>query len=98
MVTLDSSQLMLWVGQFFWPLVRLLALFSTAPIFSEHSVSKKVKIGLAVMITGYWRQHYRRLMLRCFPSAVLAVDSTTVDWHCVRLHHAVRLCGGAHGG
>lgn len=51
MVTLDSSQLMLWVGQFFWPLVRLLALFSTAPIFSEHSVSKKVKIGLAVMIT-----------------------------------------------
>ena len=51
MVTLDSSQLMLWVGQFFWPLVRLLALLSTAPIFSERAVSKKVKIGLAVMIT-----------------------------------------------
>ncbi|AUX93896.1 flagellar biosynthetic protein FliR [Mixta gaviniae] len=51
MVTLDSSQLMLWVGQFFWPMVRLLALFSTAPIFSEHSISKKVKIGLALMIT-----------------------------------------------
>ncbi|QHM71490.1 flagellar biosynthetic protein FliR [Mixta intestinalis] len=51
MLTLDSSQLMLWVSQFFWPLVRLLALFSTAPIFSERAVSKKVKIGLAVMIT-----------------------------------------------
>ncbi|MFD1802610.1 flagellar biosynthetic protein FliR [Mixta tenebrionis] len=51
MLTLDSSQLMLWVGQFFWPLVRLLALFSTAPIFSERAVSKKVKIGLAVMIS-----------------------------------------------
>lgn len=51
MLTLDSNQLMLWVGQFFWPLVRLLALFSTAPIFSERAVSKKVKIGLAVMIT-----------------------------------------------
>lgn len=51
MLTLDSNQLLLWIGQFFWPLVRLLALFSTAPIFSERSVSKKVKIGLAVMIT-----------------------------------------------
>ncbi|MDR7342870.1 flagellar biosynthetic protein FliR [Pantoea alhagi] len=51
MLTLDSNQLMLWVGQFFWPLVRLLALFSTAPIFNERAVSKKVKIGLAVMIT-----------------------------------------------
>ena len=51
MITLDSSQLVQWVSQFFWPLVRIMALFATAPILSERSVSKRVKIGLAVMIT-----------------------------------------------
>ncbi|THB85108.1 flagellar type III secretion system protein FliR [Pantoea allii] len=51
MVTLDSSQLVQWVSQFFWPLVRIMALFATAPILNERSISKRVKIGLAVMIT-----------------------------------------------
>lgn len=51
MITLDSSQLVQWVSQFFWPLVRIMALFATAPILNERSVSKRVKIGLAVMIT-----------------------------------------------
>jgi len=51
MLTFDSSQLMLWLSQFFWPMVRVLALIATAPILSERSVSRKVKIGLAFMIT-----------------------------------------------
>jgi len=51
MITLDSSQLVHWVSQFFWPLVRIMALFATAPILNERSISKRVKIGLAVMIT-----------------------------------------------
>lgn len=51
MITLDSSQLVHWVSQFYWPLVRLLALFATAPLLSERSISNRVKIGLAVMIT-----------------------------------------------
>ncbi|MBE5251416.1 flagellar biosynthetic protein FliR [Mixta mediterraneensis] len=51
MITLDSSQLVHWVSQFYWPLVRLLALFATAPLLSERAISKRVKIGLAVMIT-----------------------------------------------
>ncbi|MBE5682891.1 flagellar biosynthetic protein FliR, partial [Pantoea agglomerans] len=51
MITLDSGQLVQWVSQFFWPLVRIMALFATAPILNERSVSKRVKIGLAVMIT-----------------------------------------------
>ncbi|WP_075183532.1 flagellar biosynthetic protein FliR [Pantoea sp. 1.19] len=51
MITFDSSQLMMWLAQLFWPLVRVLALVSTAPIFSERQVSHKVKIGLAAMIT-----------------------------------------------
>ncbi|SFU20111.1 flagellar biosynthetic protein FliR [Kosakonia arachidis] len=38
------------LSHYFWPLVRTLALFSTAPIFSEKTAVKKVKIGLAVLI------------------------------------------------
>lgn len=51
MITFDSSQLLTWLSQFFWPLVRVLALIATAPILSERSVSRKVKVGLAAMIT-----------------------------------------------
>ena len=36
---------------YFWPLLRVLALISTAPILSERSVPKRVKLGLAMMIT-----------------------------------------------
>ena len=51
MVTLDSDQLVHWVSQFFWPLARMLALFATAPLLSERAISKRVKIGLAALIT-----------------------------------------------
>ncbi|MCP1440598.1 flagellar biosynthetic protein FliR [Erwinia persicina] len=51
MINFDSSQLMLWMGQLFWPLARVLALIMTAPILSEKSISKKVKLGLGLMIT-----------------------------------------------
>ena len=40
------------INQSVWPLFRILALFSTAPIFSEKSISKKVKVGLGVLITA----------------------------------------------
>ncbi|PKH24742.1 flagellar biosynthetic protein FliR [Enterobacterales bacterium CwR94] len=51
MLTFDSSQLLSWLASGFWPLVRVLALISAAPILSERAVSRKVKIGLALMIT-----------------------------------------------
>lgn len=51
MINVDSSQLMVWLSQFFWPLARILALLMTAPLLSEKSISKRVKIGLGVMIT-----------------------------------------------
>ncbi len=40
-----------WLSLYFWPLLRVLALISTAPILSERSVPKRVKLGLAMMIT-----------------------------------------------
>ncbi|MDF7679667.1 flagellar biosynthetic protein FliR [Enterobacteriaceae bacterium ESL0689] len=50
MLTFDSTQLTVWLGQYFWPLLRILALIGTAPIFNDKQVSKKVKIGLGGLI------------------------------------------------
>ncbi|HFR2696199.1 TPA: flagellar biosynthetic protein FliR, partial [Shigella flexneri] len=46
-----SDQWLSWLSLYFWPLLRVLALISTAPILSERSVPKRVKLGLAMMIT-----------------------------------------------
>ncbi len=46
-----SEQWLSWLSLYFWPLLRVLALISTAPILSERSVPKRVKLGLAMMIT-----------------------------------------------
>lgn len=51
MILFDSNQLIFWISQLFWPLARVLALIMTAPLLSEKSISRKVKIGLGVMIT-----------------------------------------------
>lgn len=40
------------INHFIWPLFRILALFASAPIFSEKSINKKIKISLALLITG----------------------------------------------
>lgn len=51
MVTFDSTQLSGWLTLYFWPMLRIMALISTAPVTSEKQVPKKVKIGLSLMIT-----------------------------------------------
>ena len=45
-----SDQLSAWMVAFLWPFVRMLALISTAPIFSEKPVPRIVKVGLAVFL------------------------------------------------
>ncbi len=40
-----------WLGLYFWPLLRVMALIMTAPILSEKSIPKRVKIGLGMLIT-----------------------------------------------
>ena len=51
MMQVTSDQGLSWLSLYFWPLLRVLALISTAPILSERSVPKRVKLGLAIMIT-----------------------------------------------
>ena len=50
MVTFSEAQLMAWVAPIFWPFLRVLAVFASAPIFSARSVPMRTKIGLAFVI------------------------------------------------
>lgn len=72
MIELDSSQLVHWVSQFYWPLARMLALIATAPVLSERTISNKVKLGLAVMIT--W------LMMPLLPPVEVSLFSAAGFW------------------
>lgn len=50
MLSVDSTLLGGWLSQFFWPLVRIMALIGTAPLLSERQIARKVKVGLALLI------------------------------------------------
>ncbi|NIC41939.1 flagellar biosynthetic protein FliR [Aquabacterium sp. A08] len=50
MVTFSEAQLMAWVAPIFWPFLRVLGVFASAPIFSARSVPVRTKIGLAFVI------------------------------------------------
>lgn len=47
MLTITSETLTLWLSQGFYPFVRFLALFGTAPFFNEKQAISKVRIALA---------------------------------------------------
>ena len=48
--SVTSEQLSVWIVAFFWPFVRMLALISTTPLFSEHAVPRTAKVGLAALL------------------------------------------------
>ena len=50
MISFSSQQLAAWMGAFFWPFVRILALLSTAPVFGAAQVPVRVRAGLALAI------------------------------------------------
>ncbi|POT54781.1 flagellar biosynthetic protein FliR [Citrobacter amalonaticus] len=50
MLTLPVESLYQQISHVFWPTLRVLAIFTTAPIFNETEVPKKVKVGLAIII------------------------------------------------
>jgi flagellar biosynthesis protein FliR len=51
MFSVTYAQLNAWMAAFLWPLVRILALVATGPVFGNMSVSTPVKIGLSCFIT-----------------------------------------------
>ena len=51
MLQVTSDQWLHWLSLYFWPLLRIMALIMTAPILSERSVPRRVRVGLGVVIT-----------------------------------------------
>ena len=50
MITFTESQLMAWLSPILWPFLRVLAVFTVAPVFSMRAVPMRVKIGLAFLV------------------------------------------------
>jgi flagellar biosynthetic protein FliR len=50
-VTFSEAQLMQWLLPLLWPLVRTLALISSAPVLSMRSIPARVKVGLAFLVS-----------------------------------------------
>ncbi|WP_119967482.1 flagellar biosynthetic protein FliR [Simplicispira lacusdiani] len=50
MVTFSEAQLMAWLSPILWPFLRILAVFSVAPLFSMRAIPMRAKIGLAFFV------------------------------------------------
>ncbi|MGB7803067.1 flagellar biosynthetic protein FliR [Buttiauxella sp.] len=72
MIHVDSGQWLTLLSMGFWPFLRIMALIATAPILSERSISKKVKIGLGLMIT--W------IIAPTLPAANVTIFSAAGFW------------------
>jgi flagellar biosynthesis protein FliR len=51
MIELSSTQFDGWLGQFFWPMIRILALIAVAPVLGNRVVPVRVKVALAILVT-----------------------------------------------
>jgi flagellar biosynthetic protein FliR len=51
MISFTSVQLEAWLALWFWPFVRILALFTSAPLLSHRSVPQRLKVALAAAVT-----------------------------------------------
>jgi flagellar biosynthetic protein FliR len=49
-ITLTETQIMAWLTPILWPFLRVLAVFSAAPIFSSRAFPVRARIGLALLI------------------------------------------------
>lgn len=50
MIGIDEALLVQWLSPILWPFLRILAVFSVAPVFSSRSFPLRAKIGLAFLI------------------------------------------------
>lgn len=51
MVSISSDLLQTWIIGLLWPLTRILAFISIAPILSHRSIPNRVKLGLGIVLT-----------------------------------------------
>ncbi|MDP3650123.1 MAG: flagellar biosynthetic protein FliR [Rhodoferax sp.] len=50
MISFTEAQLMAWVSPLVWPFLRVLAVFTTAPVFSSRAFPMRAKIALAFFV------------------------------------------------
>ena len=50
MITITEAQLAAWISPIFWPFLRVLALFTAAPVFSSRAIPVRAKIALAFFV------------------------------------------------
>lgn len=50
MISITSAQLDAWLATLIFPLVRILAMISSSPVFGNKQIPKRVKIGLSVLL------------------------------------------------
>jgi flagellar biosynthetic protein FliR len=50
-ITLTEAQLYAWISPVFWPFLRVLAVFTSAPIFSSRAFPIRAKIVLALLVS-----------------------------------------------
>lgn len=51
MLLLSDEQLMVWIGQYLWPFVRIGAWLMTMPLFSSRLVSGRIRLVFALLLT-----------------------------------------------
>ena len=50
MLTFSEAQIMAWLSPVLWPFLRVLALFSVVPVFSQRAIPLRARIGLAFFV------------------------------------------------
>ncbi|MCF8209920.1 MAG: flagellar biosynthetic protein FliR [Rhodoferax sp.] len=51
MITFTEAQIAAWVSPIFWPFLRTLAVFTSAPVFSSRAFPTRAKISLAFLVS-----------------------------------------------
>lgn len=55
MIGISEQQLAAWISPILWPFLRILALFTAAPVLSSRSVPVRVRIASAFLIAMAWQ-------------------------------------------
>lgn len=50
MLTFNDAQVLAWISPILWPFLRVLALFTTAPVLTQRFVPRRVRVALAALI------------------------------------------------
>lgn len=50
MISISEAQLAAWISPVFWPFVRVLAVFTSAPVFSARMVPVRARVALAFLV------------------------------------------------